>query len=201
MNGARYLALGDSYTNGEGVAAADRWPARLALRLRERGFPVADPEIIARTGWTCDELAAGIAAEAPQGPYPLVSLLIGVNDQFRGRSPEEYAFGFEGLLRQAAGFAGGRTGRVVVLSIPDWGMTPFAEGRDRGAIGSAIDAFNAVNREATAAAGARYVDITANSRTATDRSRFVTDGLHPSGAVHAEWAALALDAATAALRV
>ncbi len=201
MNGARYLALGDSYTIGEGVASGDRWPVQLAARLRERGLPVADPRIIARTGWTCDELAAGIAAEALQGPYPLVSLLIGVNDQFHGRSPEEYAPGFERLLRQAAGFAGGRTGRVVVLSIPDWGMTPFAEGRDRRAIALAIDAFNAVNRAATVAAGARYVDITANSRGGAERSRVVADGLHPSGAVYAEWVALALDAAAAALRV
>jgi lysophospholipase L1-like esterase len=201
VNGARYLALGDSYTIGEGVGATERWPVRLAAGLRALGFPVADPHILARSGWTCDELAAGIAAAAPQGPYPLVSLLIGVNDQFRGATPEEFAPCFGRLLRQAAGFAGGRTGRVIVLSIPDWGVTPFADGRDRAAISAGIDAFNAVVRSATSAAGARYVDITGRSRTATDPAGFVADGLHPSGATYAGWAALAIDAATAALRV
>ncbi len=201
MNGARYLALGDSYTIGEGVTAAERWPVQLAAALRERGLPVADPQIIARTGWTCDELAAGIAAADPRAPYPLISLLIGVNDQFRGATTAQYAPRFERLLRRAAELAGGRTGRVVVLSIPDWGVTPFAEGRDRGAISSSIDAFNAANRAITGAIGARYVDITAFSRMAVDRSRFTADGLHPSGATYADWAALALGAAEGALRV
>ncbi|HEX8724653.1 MAG TPA: GDSL-type esterase/lipase family protein [Gemmatimonadaceae bacterium] len=201
MSGVRYLALGDSYTIGEGVTAADRWPVQLAAALRRRGMPMADPEIIARSGWTCDELASGIAAAAPRGPYPLVSLLIGVNDQFRGATPHQYAPCFEALLRQAASLAGGRTGRVIVLSIPDWGVSPFADGRDRFAIAESIDAFNRVNRAASAAVGARYVDVTASSRAAADRSRFVADGLHPSAGMYAEWAALALDAAVAALRV
>lgn len=201
MSGARYLALGDSYTIGEGVAAGQSWPAQLAAALRERGVPMAPPQIIARTGWTCDELAAGIANAAPRGPYPLVSLLIGVNDQFRGATADAYAPRFERLLRLAIEFGGGRSGRVLVLSIPDWGVTPFADGRDREAIAGIIDTFNAENRAATRAVGARYVDITRDSRARTDKSQFVADGLHPSAGTYARWAELALDAAWEAVRV
>ncbi|HEU0013481.1 MAG TPA: GDSL-type esterase/lipase family protein, partial [Longimicrobium sp.] len=136
----RFLALGDSYTIGEAVAEAERWPVRLAALLRERGMDVADPEIIARTGWTTDELSAAIDERDPQGPYALVSLLIGVNNQYRGRSADEYRGEFAALLRRAIAFAGGDAGRVIVLSIPDWGVTPFAEGRDRAAIAAEIDA-------------------------------------------------------------
>jgi lysophospholipase L1-like esterase len=201
VSGARYLALGDSYTIGEGVAPGERWPVQLAAALRRRGLPVGDPAFIARSGWTCEELASGIAGAAPRGPYALVSLLIGVNDQFRGATPAQYAPCFDALLRRAASLAGERMGRVVALSIPDWGVAPYAEGRDRSAIAASIDAFNRANRAASAAVGARYVDITATSRAAADASRFVSDGLHPSAATYAEWAELALDAAEAALRV
>jgi lysophospholipase L1-like esterase len=120
----RFLALGDSYTIGEGVDEAERWPVRLADLLRERGVPVGDPEIIARTGWTTDELAAAIDDADPQGPYALVTLLIGVNNQYRGRDAEEYRAQLADLLRRAVGFAGGDASRVVVLSIPDWSPTP-----------------------------------------------------------------------------
>lgn len=201
MSGIRYLALGDSYTIGEGVAPHDRWPERLAATLRERGYPMADPEVVARTGWTCDELAAGISAAALRGPYALVSLLIGVNDQYRGGTPDEYRPRFEAICALAKSLAGERTGRVVVLSIPDWGVSPFAPERGRAEIAREIDAFNAVNRAVAARAGARYVDITAASRAAVDRACFVADGLHPAAAVHAEWARLAVDAAERALRV
>jgi lysophospholipase L1-like esterase len=202
----RYLALGDSYTIGESVGAADRWPVRLAALLRERGVAIADPEIVARTGWTVRELSQGIDAAAPRGPYELVTLLIGVNDQYRGGDAEAYRADFVAMLRRAVGFAGGRAERVVVLSIPDWGVTPFAaeSGRDRGKIAAEIDRFNQINRQETERAGARYVDVTPFSRkAATDRavsSRLIAgDGLHPSGAMYAEWARLALPAATAAL--
>ncbi len=198
----RYLALGDSYTIGESVETADRWPVRLAALLRERGTGGAEPEIVARTGWTVRELSRGIDAAAPRGPYGLVTLLIGVNDQFRGGDPETYRSDFAAMLRRAIGFAGGRADRVVVLSIPDWSVTPFAvqSGRDRGRIAAEIDHFNRINREETARAGSRYVDVTPVSRKAgADRSLIALDGLHPSGALYAEWARLAAPEAAAAL--
>jgi lysophospholipase L1-like esterase len=195
----RYLALGDSYTIGEGVDSAGRWPVQLAAALRAKQLDVADPEIIARTGWTTDELAAGIKTAAPRGPYSLVSLLIGVNNQYRGRDAEQYRAEFKALLAQAAGFAGGKASHVVVLSIPDWGVTPFAAGRDRAKIGAEIDHFNAIGREETVAAGARWVDVTPASREAHGGWVGAKDGLHPTAAQYARWAALALDAAAAAL--
>lgn len=196
----RFLALGDSYTIGEGVDEGERWPVRLAALLRERGVPVADPQVIARTGWTTDELAAAIDDAGPRGPYALVSLLIGVNNQYRGRGAEEYRAQFTELLRRAVGFAGGDARRVIVLSIPDWGVTPFAHARDRARIAAEIDAFNAVNREEAGRAGARYVDVTPQTRAAgADPAFLVGDGLHPSGRSYAEWARLALPAAQEAL--
>lgn len=194
----RFLALGDSYTIGEAVDPAERWPDRVAARLRARGTSIGDPEIIARTGWTTDELAAGIAAAVPHGPYDLVSLLIGVNNQFRGRNAEEYREQFRTLVAQAVAFAGGVQRRVVVLSIPDWGVTPFAEGRDRAAIGSEIDRFNAIGREEAASAGARFVDITAASRQ-LQADWVALDGLHPSGQQYQRWAELVIEPAAAAL--
>lgn len=195
----RYLALGDSYTIGEGVDSVGRWPVQLAKALRARKLDVADPEIIARTGWTTDELAAGIKAAAPHGPYALVSLLIGVNNQYRGRDAGQYRAEFKALLAQATGFAGGKASHVVVLSIPDWGVTPFATGRDRAKIGAEIDHFNAIGREETIAAGARWVDVTPASRESHAGWVGAKDGLHPTAAQYARWAALALDSAAAAI--
>lgn len=195
-----YLALGDSYTIGESVPEAERWPMQLAERLRAQGVEVDSVQIIARTGWTTDELAAGIAERAPRGPFELVSLLIGVNNQYRGRDADEYRTQFRERLDQAIDFAGGRPERVIVLSIPDWGVMPFAAGRDRARIATEIDRFNAINREETERAGARYVDVTPVSREATGDSSLVAgDGLHPSGAQYARWAELALPEAMAAL--
>jgi lysophospholipase L1-like esterase len=198
--GVRYLALGDSYTIGEGVEAGERWPARLAALLRARGIAVAEPEIVARTGWTTDELDAAIDEAAPRGPYALVSLLIGVNNQYRGGPESIYRTQFAALLRRAVGFAGGDASRVVVLSIPDWSVTPFAEGRDRARIAHEVDAFNAAAREMTAELGARWVDVTPASRQAgADPAMLVADALHPSGRQYARWAELALPSAVAAL--
>jgi lysophospholipase L1-like esterase len=196
----RFLALGDSYTIGEGVDSAGRWPVQLAQALRAKKLDVADPEIIARTGWTTDELAAGIAAAAPHGPYSLVTLLIGVNNQYRGRDTGQYRTEFKALLAQAVGFAGGKASRVVVLSIPDWGVTPFAAGRDRAKIGSEIDLFNAIGRDEALAAGAHWVDVTPVSREPHTGWVGTKDGLHPTAAQYARWATLSVDAASAALR-
>jgi len=177
----RYLALGDSYTIGESVAPAERFPNQLA---RELG--IGEPQIIAKTGWTTDELDAAIDAAEPKGPYDLVTLLIGVNNQYRGRDAEEYRKQFVALLQRAIGFAGGDPKKVIVVSIPDWGVTPFAANRDRAKIAREIDHFNAINLEEAARAGARYVDITPISRR-DDPSLIASDGLHPSGKQYAEW--------------
>lgn len=184
----RFLALGDSYTIGESVNVAERWPAQLVSALREDGVAIADPDIVATTGWTTADLAAGVERANPQGTYDLVSLLIGVNNQYRGRDPEEYQREFRALLARAIGFAGEHSSRVIVVSIPDWGVTPFAEGRDRKKIADAIDNFNAVNREETRAQGAHYVDITPLSRrAAAEHALTAKDRLHPSGAMYALW--------------
>ena len=179
---ATFLALGDSYTIGESVAPAERFPVQVATSLK-----IEQPQIIAKTGWTTDELAAEIARVQPKGPFDLVTLLIGVNNQYRGRSIDEYRTQFVSLLNQAIGFAGGKADHVIVVSIPDWGVTPFAEGRDRAKIAREIDAFNAVNREEAKRAGARYADITAISRH-KDASLIASDGLHPSGRMYSQWA-------------
>lgn len=185
----RVLALGDSYTIGEAVPEAERWPVVLSQRLRAEGLNATPPQIVARTGWTTDELDAAIDAANPQGPFDLVTLLIGVNNQYRGRSVDEYRGQFRGLLSRAVGFAGGQAGRVVVVSIPDWGVTPFGAQDRRGPeqIGREVDAFNAVAKEEAAARGVAFVDITGTSRT-TARQMVASDGLHPSGAQYALWA-------------
>jgi lysophospholipase L1-like esterase len=196
----RYLALGDSYTIGESVAVDQRWPVRLGVELDARGIPVEEVLIIAQTGWTTDELMAGIDGRDPQGSFELVSLLIGVNNQYRGWDIEVYRQEFRLLLDRAIDFAGGDVSRVVVLSIPDWGVTEFAAGRDRGQIAREIDAFNAVNRAETEQVGARYVDVTPISRQAADNPALIApDGLHPSGEMYRLWVELALPEVLAAL--
>jgi lysophospholipase L1-like esterase len=196
----RYLALGDSYTIGESVSAADRWPVQLAALLRQQGIDLGEPQIIARTGWTTDELWDGMDLAKPKGPFEMVSLLIGVNNQYRRRPLDEYREQFAALLQRAIDLASGDAGRVLVLSIPDWGVTPFAKGQDRAAIGSAIDDFNRINAEETQRLGARHVDVTPESRQATsDTTLIARDGLHPSGKMYTDWAQLALPAACAAL--
>lgn len=196
-----FLALGDSYTIGESVAEAERWPVQLADRLRSEGIAdFATPAIVAKTGWTTDELADAVAAAKLKEPFDLVTLLIGVNNQYRGRPLPEYREQFARLLESAIRLAGGNREHVIVLSIPDWGVTPFAEGRDREQIGREIDAFNEVNLAEATKAGARYVDVTPVSRrAATDSALVAEDGLHPSGLMYREWAELVLPQASAAL--
>ena len=200
VDSVTFLALGDSYTIGEAVPESQRWPIQLAGLLRDRGYAMSEPTIIAKTGWTTDELAGQLDVVRLRVPFSLVSLLIGVNNQYRGRDVEEYRAQFRALLERAIGFAGGDAGRVIVVSIPDWGVTPFAEGRDRARIATEIDRFNAINREVTAQLGARYVDITPGSRgAAADSSLTATDGLHPSGVMYSGWARAVLPEAIAAL--
>jgi lysophospholipase L1-like esterase len=182
-----YLALGDSYTIGESVPEAGRWPEQLAAALRERGMAIAGPRIIATTGWTTDELSAAMGAAEPLGQWDLVSLLIGVNDQYRGRDTASYAAGFAALLQRALELAGGRTDRVLVLSIPDWGVTPFgqASGRDTGTIARELDACNAAAARACAERDVVFVDITPASR--APGAALADDGLHPGAGQYAAW--------------
>jgi len=197
----RYLALGDSYTIGESVDEAERWPNQLADFLKAGGLPT-EVAIIARTGWTTQELWDGIQAQKINPPYDLVSLLIGVNNQYRGYDINEYRTQFVFLLNKSIEYAGGNPKRVIVLSIPDWGVTPFAQGQNSEQIAEDIDAFNAVNHEETEKAGAYYVDVTPISREAVhDGSLIASDGLHPSGKMYVEWAKLAYPAALKALEV
>lgn len=195
---AAYLALGDSYTIGENVAPAGRWPVQLATALRAEGIVIDDPRIIATTGWTTDELSAAIDAAEPLGEdHALVSLLIGVNNQYRGRTVDEYAHEFAILLERAIGFAGRRADRVFVLAIPDWGITPFAanSGRDTAAIARELDAYNAAAAKICADRGVAFIDIAPVSRArGAEPAMLADDGLHPSAAMYAEWARLALPA-------
>ncbi len=196
----RYLALGDSYTIGESVEEAERFPNQLAAMLADEGKTV-EVSIIARTGWTTGELWQGIQAQTITPPYDMVSLLIGVNNQYRGRDTEEYRNDFAFLLNKAIEYAGGDSNRVIVFSIPDWGVTPFASGRDAEKIATEIDAFNQINLEVTNLTGAHYVDVTPVSRKAAqDPSLIAGDGLHPSGTMYAEWAKLALPIAVKILK-
>ncbi len=197
----RYLALGDSYTMGESVEEAECWPNQLADFLKAGGLPT-EVTIIARTGWTTNELWDGIQAHQINPPYDLVSLLIGVNNQYRGYSLNEYREQFAFLLNKSIEYAGGNPKHVIVLSIPDWGVTPFAQGQEGKQIAKDIDAFNAVNREGTEKVGAYYVDVTVVSREAAyDKSQTASDGLHPSGKLYVEWAKLAYLAALKALEI
>lgn len=194
--GHRLLALGDSYTIGESVAEDQRWPVQLVRLLRRAGIRINEPLIIAQTGWTTDELGEAIEKEQPSGVFDIVTLLIGVNNQYRGRSGEEYRKQFRELLVRAIAFADGRSSHVIVLSIPDWSVMPFAEGRDRETIARAIDHFNAINCEEALALHAPYVDITPVSRKALqDKSLIAPDRLHPSAAMYEQWAELMLPVA------
>lgn len=183
-----YLALGDSYTIGESVDPMDRWPVLLVNKLNDYGMNVKGPEIIAKTGWTTNELEAEIENSALLPKYNLVSLLIGVNNQYRGRDTSEYRKQFAGLLAKAISFAGGYTKNVIVVSIPDYGVTPFGLLRNPQKIAIEIDAFNAINKEEAFKVGCEYVDITGISRKAASQpSLTAVDGLHPSGEMYKQW--------------
>lgn len=196
----RYLALGDSYTIGESVPQEERWSRQLASMLENEGIQT-EVTILARTGWTVKELWEGIQANPPAGTFDLVTLLVGVNDQYRGYPVDGYREDFQFMLGRAIEYVGGDPQRVIVLSIPDWGVTPFAADRDRGQIAHEIDQFNAVNREESEQAGVYYVDITPASRNAENNMTLIAaDGLHPSGKMYTMWAKKVLPLATEVLR-
>jgi lysophospholipase L1-like esterase len=183
----RYLALGDSYTIGEAVSDHDRWPAVLVRGLRAAGVVIDDPRVIAVNGWTTDELSEALDAQTLTPPYDLVTLQIGVNNQYRGRSADEYHGQIDALLQRAIHLSGDRPAHVLVVSIPDWGVTRFAaeQGRDRATIAVELDRFNAIAREDASRVGVRFVDITAISR--QHAGLVADDGLHPSAAQYALW--------------
>jgi lysophospholipase L1-like esterase len=184
----RYLALGDSYTIGEGVEADANFPALLSDSLMLHYNTAVSVEIIAKTGWSTGQLLSAIEAEKHEPPYDLVSLLIGVNNQYRGLDTAQYRNEFSRLLLDAIGFAGNEKKRVIVLSIPDYGVTPFAANMNSELIAEEINAFNAINFDETQKAGARYVDVTGISRLAADDSSLLAgDGLHPSPVMYRHW--------------
>jgi lysophospholipase L1-like esterase len=186
----KYLALGDSYTIGERVSEAARWPQQLADSLTKRGLSISKPTIIATTGWRTDDLKNAIASANLKSEYDLVSLLIGVNNQYQGKSSAEYAVEFEELLKLAIHLAKGKKHHVIVLSIPDYGYTPFGKPK-KDDITKAIDEFNEINARITYKYGIQYFDITEISRDGLkDPSLIAEDGLHPSGKMYSYWVEL-----------
>lgn len=187
-----YLALGDSYTIGEGVPKEDRYPMQLVEALNQSGVTrFSSPQIIAQTGWTVDELEAGInASKIDSEGYDLVTLLIGVNNQYRGRPIAEFEIEFEAMLKRAIGFARGRKDHVIVISIPDWGVTPFAEskGVDQEKVALEVNAYNAAKEAVCSQLGVAFVEITADYREIGAQPEMVVDDeLHPSGRVYSRW--------------
>jgi lysophospholipase L1-like esterase len=190
-----YLALGDSYTIGESLPIEASYPFQAVRLLEENDIHFNDPTIVAKTGWTTDELQTGINNRSLEKKYDVVTLLIGVNNQYRGRSAMEYAQQFEWLLQQAIHFAGNNPEQVIVLSIPDWGVTPFAADRDREAIAREIDTFNSVNKAITEKYKAGYINITPGTREAVSNTSLLADDkLHPSKKEYARWAVQLADA-------
>lgn len=184
-----YLALGDSYTIGESVSVYENFPYQTVHLLRKNGMALHAPEIVAKTGWTTDELLKGMEQTPLLQEYDFVSLLIGVNNQYRGRPVETFSIEFEQLLMKAIVLAGGKKEHVFVISIPDWGATPFAEGRDRSKIAKEIDAFNLAKKSITIKNGIQFLEITEGSRAALNDTGLVAkDKLHPSAKEYAKWA-------------
>lgn len=187
-NEIKFLALGDSYTIGESVTVAERWPVILANDLNQLDYEVSSPEIIAKTGWTTDELMDALEKQQVATNFDLVSLSIGVNNQYRGRDLEEFRTQFVGLLLMAIQYANGNPKNVIVVSIPDWSVVPFAASRDQQKISREIDQFNAIKKEETLKRNITFVDITPISRMAKGSADYVaSDGLHFSGKMHQLW--------------
>ena len=183
----RFLALGDSYTIGESVAENERWPELLATALRAEGLTIEKPKIIATTGWRTDQLKAAILSSGTPDDYNLVSLLIGVNNQYQKKTVESYEPEFKELLEMAIKKAGGRKDRVFVVSIPDYGYTPFGIGKQKE-ISDDLDEFNEANKEITLEQGIAYVNITEISRDGLkDPELVASDRLHPSGKMYKLW--------------
>jgi lysophospholipase L1-like esterase len=186
-----FLALGDSYTIGQSVEVTERFPAQSVAILRAQGMSISDPVYIAQTGWTTENLQAAITMRNPASNYDIVTLLIGVNDQYQRMDTGGYARRFARLLEKAVQLAGGRKERVFVLSIPDYSATPFVPASDKERVRKEIDWFNAINKRITLDYGVSYTDITPTSRDAENNVALVArDNLHPSGLEYKKWAEL-----------
>ena len=187
-NQIKYLALGDSYTIGENVKPQQSIPYQLSSKLRKNGYNMEDPVIIAKSGWTTGNLLSSIESYNPNIKFDVVTLLIGVNNQFQGRNIEQYRSEFKIILNKSIKFADNSNKNVIVFSIPDWGVTPFADGLDRKKISQEIDKFNEVNREESKKAGVYYINVTSISRKAAfDPTLLAADGLHPSDKMYKIW--------------
>jgi acyl-CoA thioesterase-1 len=183
-----YLALGDSYTIGESVEPHERWPVQLAQRLNDGGFAMESPDILAQTGWTTDELDHAMDLRSFTTKFDLITLLIGVNNQYRGRCVTEFRQQMDKLLERCLQLSKTGSPGIWVLSIPDWGCTPFAEGRNRELIRQEINDFNESKRERCQMANVPWVEITDLTREAAYASELTaTDGLHPSALMYSRW--------------
>lgn len=183
-----YLALGDSYTVGESISKKHTWPKQLVDSLKKRNIFLSEPRIIAKTGWTTDELKKAINDSSLDYPYDWVSLLIGVNNQYRGRDLDEFKLQFESLLLEAIAFSGNRKERVFVISIPDWGSMPFAKDRDPNKIAIEIDNFNQIIYEVCAFENIKFIDITPITRNIYSNPNWIAkDSLHPSKEQYSKW--------------
>jgi len=190
-----YLALGDSYTIGQSVPDHERFPVQTVVFLRAKNISIKDADIIAVTGWTTGDLLNALNNNRPKNNYSFVTLLIGVNNQYQGRTLDEYKTQFTELLNRSIGYAGNNNKHVFVLSIPDYSVTPFAREADKENIAKEIDEFNTANKVISLNAGVNYIDITPASREAkNDASLIATDGLHPSGIQYTKWVDLLVPA-------
>ena len=196
-----YLALGDSYTIGQSVAANERFPAQTVSLLKQQGININNPVYIAQTGWTTANLQATIASQNPPATFDVVSLLIGVNDQYQGMDTSGYALRFTQLLEKAIQLAGGKKSNVFVLSIPDYSATPFVAAVNKSKVSMEIDWFNAINKRITATYNVSYTDITPSTREAlTNAALVANDNLHPSGLEYKKWAEMLAPKMSAVLK-
>lgn len=196
-----YLALGDSYTIGEMVAADESYPNQLAALLTKKGRHINHPIIIAKTGWRTDELIQAIANANLTQKFDIVTLLIGVNNQYQNKDTAIYRAEFVQLLKTSIAFAKDNKHRVFVLSVPDWGITPFANGRNLEKIAVEIDAYNHINKEESKKAGVNYINITSLYREIGDDPAYLAeDKLHPSVKMYEKWAKLVANAVEGQLK-
>lgn len=201
MHTYSYLALGDSYTIGETLPLHKSFPYQLVQLLRGREYGFYAPEVIAKTGWTTDELQEAMSVSVLLSKYDFITLLIGVNNQYRGRDAIEYKEQFEEILKKAIGLANGKKDRVIVMSIPDYSITPYADTMDRERISKEIEVFNGINKALSIQYKTRYLDITTDSREAKNNTDLIAqDGLHPSEKQYSKWAEKLAELITAQLK-